>query len=70
MIIADRASRTADGCFKRLVELAEALQAPVIDQGGRMNFLSRHPLNQSSRGRTADRRGGCDSGSRAHGFLG
>src|SRR5262249_10989054 len=50
VIIADRAARTAAG-MKSLVELAEALQAPVIDQGGRMNFPSRHPLNQSSRGR-------------------
>src|SRR5207253_1386220 len=29
----------------------ETLQAPVIDQGGRMNFPSRHPLNQSDGGR-------------------
>src|SRR5262245_18846555 len=50
VIIADRAARTAAG-MKYLVELAEALQAPVIDQGGRMNFPSRHPLNQSGRGR-------------------
>ena len=50
VIIADRAARTAAG-MKALVELAEVLQAPVIDQGGRMNFPSRHPLNQSSRGR-------------------
>src|SRR6185295_10700090 len=48
VIIADRAARTAAG-MKYLVELAEILQAPVIDQGGRMNFPSRHPLNQSSR---------------------
>ena len=34
------------GC--RLIELAETLQAPVVDQGGRMNFPSRHPLNQSA----------------------
>ena len=34
-----------------LVELAETLQAPVIDQGGRMNFPTRHPLNQTERGR-------------------
>jgi acetolactate synthase-1/2/3 large subunit len=34
-----------------LIELAEALQAPVIDQGGRMNFPSRHPLNQTHNGR-------------------
>jgi acetolactate synthase-1/2/3 large subunit len=50
VIVADRAARTAAG-MKYLVELAELLQAPVIDQGGRMNFPSRHPLNQSSRGR-------------------
>jgi len=50
VIIADRAARTAAG-MKYLVELAEALQAPVIDQGGRMNFPSRHPLNQLGRGR-------------------
>src|SRR4029079_1854244 len=50
VIIADRAARTPNG-MKLLVELAEALQAPVIDQGGRMNFPSRHPLNQSGRAR-------------------
>src|SRR6185295_1542555 len=50
VIIADRAARTAAG-MKYLVELAETLQAPVVDQGGRMNFPSRHPLNQSGRGR-------------------
>jgi thiamine pyrophosphate-dependent acetolactate synthase large subunit-like protein len=32
-----------------LVELAETLQAAVIDKGGRMNFPSLHPLNQSER---------------------
>src|SRR5437879_4761583 len=50
VIIADRAARTPAG-MKYLVELAETLQAPVLDQGGRMNFPSRHPLNQSGRGR-------------------
>jgi thiamine pyrophosphate-dependent acetolactate synthase large subunit-like protein len=30
------------------VELAETLQAAVVDQGGRMNFPSRHPLNQGA----------------------
>jgi acetolactate synthase I/II/III large subunit len=50
VIIADRAARTAAG-MKLLVELVETLQAPVIDQGGRMNFPSRHPLNQSGRAR-------------------
>jgi thiamine pyrophosphate-dependent acetolactate synthase large subunit-like protein len=46
VIVADRAARTPAG-IARLVELAEALQAPVIDQHGRMNFPSKHPLNQS-----------------------
>jgi acetolactate synthase-1/2/3 large subunit len=50
VIVADRAARTPAG-VPRLIELAEALQAPVIDQGGRMNFPSRHPLNQSGNAR-------------------
>ena len=50
MIIADRAARTPAG-MKHLVELAETLQAPVVDQSGRMNFPSRHPLNQTERSR-------------------
>jgi acetolactate synthase I/II/III large subunit len=50
VILADRAARSAAG-MKYLVELAETLQAPVVDQGGRMNFPSRHPLNQSGRAR-------------------
>jgi thiamine pyrophosphate-dependent acetolactate synthase large subunit-like protein len=50
VIVADRAARTAAG-LARLVELAEVLQAPVIDQGGRLNFPSRHPLNHSSSAR-------------------
>ena len=32
-----------------LVDLAETLQCGVIDNVGRMNFPSRHPLNQSFR---------------------
>jgi acetolactate synthase I/II/III large subunit len=47
-LICDRMSRTPAG-MARLVELAEALQCAVIDQAGRMNFPSRHPLNQSAR---------------------
>lgn len=47
VLIAGRVARTPAG-MKALVELAEALQAPVIDQNERMNFPSRHPLNQSS----------------------
>ena len=50
VIIADRTARTPAG-MARLIELAEALQAPVVDQGARMNFPSRHPLNQSDRSR-------------------
>ena len=46
VIIADRAARTERG-MKLLTELAETLQCAVINQGGRMNFPSRHPLNQS-----------------------
>ena len=47
VIIAERAARTEAG-MKLLVELAETLQAPVIDQG-RMNLPSRHPLNHGGR---------------------
>jgi len=50
VIVADRAARTPAG-LASLIELAEALQAAVIDQGGRMNFPSRHPLNQSGQSR-------------------
>jgi acetolactate synthase-1/2/3 large subunit len=48
VIVVDRAARTQAG-IQHLVELAEALQAPVIDQAGRMNFPTQHPLNQSFR---------------------
>jgi acetolactate synthase-1/2/3 large subunit len=50
VIVADRLARTPAG-LTRLVELAETLQAPVIDQHGRMNFPSSHPLNQSENAR-------------------
>src|SRR4051794_2993152 len=43
VIIADRAVRDQEG-VKLMVALAEALQAPVVDLGGRMNFPSAHPL--------------------------
>jgi len=46
VIVADHAARTPAG-LALLVELAETLQAPVIDEAGRMNFPSRHPLNHS-----------------------
>jgi thiamine pyrophosphate-dependent acetolactate synthase large subunit-like protein len=50
VIVADKCARTADG-VKHLVELAEALQAPVVDQKGRMNFPNTHYLYQTARGR-------------------
>jgi len=50
VILADRMARTPAG-VAHLIELAETLQAPVVDVGGRMNFPSRHPLNQSDRNR-------------------
>jgi acetolactate synthase-1/2/3 large subunit len=50
LLVADRLARTPAG-MTHLVELAELLQAPVVDQGGRMNFPSRHTLNHSDRAR-------------------
>ena len=51
VIVLDRTARTPDG-LQRLVEFAELLQAPVIDQASRMNFPTRHPLNQTARSRS------------------
>lgn len=48
VIICDRVARTPAG-MARLVELADTLQCAVVDEAGRMNFPSRHPLNQSFR---------------------
>ena len=48
VILVDRVAHTPEG-MTRLVELAEALQAPVVDRGGRMNFPNDHYLNQSGR---------------------
>jgi acetolactate synthase-1/2/3 large subunit len=48
VIVADRMARTPQG-MARLVELAEALQCPVIDTGGRSNFPNRHYLCQTGR---------------------
>jgi len=48
VIVADRLARTQKG-MDMLVELAETLQCPVIDAGGRSNFPTRHPLNHSGR---------------------
>ena len=52
VLVADRLARTPHG-MTLLVELAEALQASVIDYGSRMNFPSHHPLNQTQRGGAA-----------------
>jgi thiamine pyrophosphate-dependent acetolactate synthase large subunit-like protein len=51
VVVADKCARTANG-VRLLIELAEALQAPVIDQKGRMNFPNTHHLSQNARGRT------------------
>ena len=48
VLVADRLARTPNG-MKLFVELAETLQAAVIDHGSRMNFPSRHPLNHTQR---------------------
>ncbi len=50
VLVAGRLARTPAG-MTLLVELAELLQAPVIDQGERLNFPSRHLLNHSDRAR-------------------
>src|SRR5439155_9348541 len=47
VIVADRAARTPNG-VKLLVELAELLQAGVVDQGGRMNFPNTHYLSTAA----------------------
>jgi thiamine pyrophosphate-dependent acetolactate synthase large subunit-like protein len=48
VIVVDRAARTPAG-VKHLVTLAELLNAPVIDQLGRMNMPSNHHLYQLGR---------------------
>ena len=44
MVVVDRAARSENG-VRLLVQLAEALQARVIDMGGRMNFPRTHHLS-------------------------
>ncbi len=46
VIVADRYARTP-AALPLLIELAEALQAPVIDTANRMNFPNTHYLNHS-----------------------
>jgi thiamine pyrophosphate-dependent acetolactate synthase large subunit-like protein len=52
VLVADRLARTP-AAIPLLIELAETLQAAVIDQGSRMNFPSLHPLNQTQRAAAA-----------------
>jgi thiamine pyrophosphate-dependent acetolactate synthase large subunit-like protein len=52
VLVADRLARTPAG-MRLLIELADTLQAAVVDQGSRMNFPTRHPLNQSLRAAAA-----------------
>ena len=44
VVIAGHVVRSQAG-MQQFIEFAEALQVPVIDQGG--NLPSRHPLNQT-----------------------
>src|SRR3974390_2469708 len=46
VIVVDRAARTENG-MRLIVQLAEALQASVVDQGGRMNFPTTHYLRRA-----------------------
>src|SRR3974390_1184976 len=48
VIVADRCARTPEG-MPLLVELAELLNAPVIDQRARLNFPTTHYLHQTGR---------------------
>ena len=50
VILLERTARSENG-LKLIIELAETLQAPVIDLAARMNFPSQHPLNQTERAR-------------------
>jgi acetolactate synthase-1/2/3 large subunit len=50
VIVVDRGVRDQEG-VRRLVQFAEALSAPVVDLGARMNFPTTHYLNQTDRRR-------------------
>ena len=69
VIICDRLARTPAG-LERLVELAETLQCAVIDNAGRMNFPTRHPLNHELPPRPGAGPGRRDLGARDERFLG
>ena len=48
VIVVDRLAHTPEGMYG-LVKLAELLQVPVLDRGGRMNMPNVHYLNQTGR---------------------
>ena len=50
VIVAERVTRNQEG-MKLMVELAEALNAPVVNQLGRMNFPTTHYLARTQDGR-------------------
>jgi thiamine pyrophosphate-dependent acetolactate synthase large subunit-like protein len=52
VIVAGRVVRSA-GSLASMVELAELLQAGVVDEYRRLNFPTRHPLNQTAAKRAA-----------------
>ena len=52
VLVTDRIARTPAG-LAGMIELAEILQAPVVDRNGRMNFPTRHPLNHTERAGSA-----------------
>jgi acetolactate synthase I/II/III large subunit len=49
VFVVDRVAQTPEG-LQHMVELAETIQAAIIDRNGRMNFPTRHPLNQTEHG--------------------
>jgi acetolactate synthase I/II/III large subunit len=51
VIMADRGVPGPHGVLPHMVELAELLQCAVIDGGSRLNFPTRHGLNQNGRNR-------------------
>src|SRR5207249_7778269 len=53
LIVTGRSARTPNG-LKLLVELAELLQAPVLDRRQRMKLPTRHPLYGTGNLATAD----------------
>jgi acetolactate synthase I/II/III large subunit len=51
VIVVDRMARNQEG-IQNLITLAELIQVPVVDQGGRMNMPNRHHLNQTQGGQS------------------